>query len=120
MNEKTQPEAEIKDSTMEEVEMAIHAVVGETVKLLESLGKALGKTVQDASNLMLIKVDNQIRDHLDTLVESGLSKNRHTAVSSMIEVGIKSKGTDFEKIQQTKEEIEELRKQMQSLVYGQS
>ena len=119
MNEKTQPEAEIKDTTMEDLEQAIHAVVGETVKLLESLGKALTKTAQDVSNLMIVKVDDQIRDKLDALVGAGLSNNRRTAATTLIEEGINSKSVDFEKIKQTKEEIAELRKQMQSLVPGQ-
>lgn len=120
MNENTKPEAEIKDTTMEDLEEAIHAVVGETVKLLESLGKALTKTAQDVSNLMLIKVDGHIRDHLDTFVDAGLSNNRRTAATKLIEEGIQAKVTDFEKIQQTKAEIAELRKQMQSLVPGRS
>jgi len=118
VNEKTTPEAEIKDTTMDEIEAALHAVVGETVKLLESLGKALTKTAQDVSNLMVIKVDNHIRNRLDTLVDAGLSDNRRTAAKTMIEEGINLKDADFAKIHQTKEEIAELRKQMHSLVPG--
>ena len=119
MNDKTKPEAEIKDTTMEDLEEAVHAVVGETVKLLESLGKALTKTAQDVSNLMVVKVDDQIRGKLDALVGAGLSNNRRAAATSLIEEGINSKSSDFEKIEQTKEEIAELRQQMQSLVYDQ-
>ena len=120
MNEKEKPEAEIKDTSMEDIEAAIHSVVGESVKLLESLGKALVKTAQDVSNLMVIQVDEEIRDRLDVVVSAGLSKNRRGAATSMIEEGIKSKTSDFEKIEQTKAEIDELRNQMQSLVPGNS
>ena len=120
MNEKSKPEAEIKDTTMEELEEAVHAVVGETVRLLESLGKAFMKTAQDVSNLMVIKVDGEIRDNLDTLVGAGLSNNRREAATTMIEQGISSKTADFQKIQQTKEEIAKLRKQLHSLVPGNS
>ena len=91
MNDKTKPEAEIKDTTMEDLEEAVHAVVGETVKLLESLGKALTKTAQDVSNLMVVKVDDQIRGKLDALVGAGLSNNRRAAATSLIEEGINSK-----------------------------
>ena len=119
MNEKTKPEAEIKDTTLDELEEAVHAVVGETVKLLESLGKAFMNTAQDVSKLMVIKVDDQIRDSLDTLVDAGLSNNRRQAASTMMEEGINAKSVDFQKIEKTKEEIAKLRQQMQSLVPGQ-
>jgi t-SNARE complex subunit (syntaxin) len=68
---------------------------------------------------MIVKVDDQIRDKLDTLVGAGLSNNRRSAATTLIEEGINAKSVDFEKIEQTKDEIEELRKQMQSLVYDQ-
>jgi hypothetical protein len=120
MKEKTKPEAEIKDTTMEDLEEAIHAVVGESVRLIESLGKAFMKTAQDVSNLLVIKVDGEIRDNLDTLVNAGLSNNRREAATIMIEEGINAKSSDFVKIEKAKDEIAKLRQQLHSLVPGKS
>jgi hypothetical protein len=119
MNEKNTPEAEIKDTTMEDLEEAFLAVVGETVKLLESLGKAFVKTAQETSNMMIIKVDEHIKANLDVLVDAGISNNRRAAATTMIEEGIKSKTSEFDKIERTKAEIANLRQQLHSLVPGQ-
>ena len=118
MNEKAKPEVEIKDTTMEDIEAALHAVVGETVKLLESLGKVMVRSAQDISKLMVIKVEDSMREQLDTLVDAGLADNRRAAATTMLEEGIKAKNADFERIRKTKVEIEQLRKQMQSLIPG--
>ncbi len=120
VNENVKPDVEIKDTTMEDLGEALQAFVGESVKLLESLGKALTKTAQDVSNLMVIKVDGDIRKHLDILVDIGLSDNRRNAAVSLIEEGINVKAADYAKIDQTKAEIAELRKQMQELVPSRS
>jgi hypothetical protein len=120
MNEKNTPEAEVKDTTMEDLEEAFLAVVGETVKLLESLGKAFVKTAQESSNLMIIKVNEHIKGNLDSLVDAGISHNRRAAATTMIEEGIKSKNAAFDQIEKTKAEIANLRQQLHSLVPGQS
>jgi t-SNARE complex subunit (syntaxin) len=69
--------------------------------------------------MIVVRVDDHIKENLDTLVETGLSANRRDAAKSMIEEGIVAKQSDFERIEKTKEEIAKLRKQMQSLVPGQ-
>jgi len=92
----------------------------DTVKFLESLGKAIVATAQDTSNLMLVNVDAETREQLDLLVDSGVAKNRREAAATLIQEGLQSRNKVFDKIRQTNMQIAELRKQMRTLVGGQS
>ncbi len=116
MNENRVPEAEIADGQGSRLADAVDTVVNETTKLVDSLGRALVTTAQDVSSLMVIKVDAETREHLDLLVDAGLAKGRHEAVTSLIDEGMQAKSATFERIRRTKRQITELRAQMRSLV----
>lgn len=110
------PDVELKDKPASGMSDAINAVVNETVKLVDSLSKALVTTAEDISSLMVIKVDAETREHLDLLVEGGLANNRRQAAKALIREGIDMKEETFERIRRTKTQIVELRKQMRNLV----
>jgi hypothetical protein len=110
------PEVEVKDKPASSMSDAINAVVNETVKLVDSLGRALVTTAEDVSSLMVIKVDAETREHLDLLVEGGLASNRRQAAKKLIHEGLEMKEETFERIRRTKTQIVELRKQMRNLV----
>ncbi|MGC9520509.1 MAG: hypothetical protein ACP5HG_01340 [Anaerolineae bacterium] len=116
MDENRVPEAEIVDDQACRLTDAVDSVVNETAKLFDALGRALVITAQDVSNLMVIKVDRDMREHLDLMVDAGVAKNRHDAVTSLIHEGIRAKSVTFERIRRTKRQIAELRQQMRSLV----
>jgi len=120
MTEEKVVEAELNDSTMSDVSDAIAVVVDETVKLFDSLGKALVTTLQDVSNLMIIKVDAGTREHLDLLVDAGVAKSRGKAAAQLIEEGINATEVTFDRIRRTRAQISELRQQMRSLVKTQA
>ena len=120
MTEEKVVEAELNDSTMSDVSDGIAIVIDETVKLFDSLGKALVTTLQDVSNLMIVKVDADTREHLDLLVDAGAAKNRCKAATQLIEEGISLTETTFDKIRRTQVQISELRQQMRSLVKTQA
>ena len=120
MTEEKVVEAELNDSTMSNVSDAIAVVVDETVKLFDSLGKALVTTLQDVSNLMIIKVDAGTREHLDLLVDAGVAQNRGKAATQLIEEGINATEVTFDRIRRTRAQISELRRQMRSLVKTQA
>jgi hypothetical protein len=120
MTEEKVVEAELNDSTMSDVSDAIAVVVDETVKLVDSLGKALVTTLQDISNLVIIKVDAGTREHLDLLVDSGVAKNRGKAAAQLIEEGINVTEVTFDRIRTTQAQIGELRQQIRSLVKSQA
>ena len=116
MTEEKVVEAEVNDSTMSDVSDAIAVVVDETVKVIDSLGRALVTTLQDISSLMIIKVDAGTREHLDLLVDAGVAKSRGKAASQLIEEGINATEATFDRIRRTRAQIGELRRQMRSLV----
>jgi len=120
MTEEKVVEAELNDSTMSDVSDAIAVVVDETVKLFDSLGKALVTTLQDVSNLMIIKVDAGTRERLDLLVDAGVAKSRGKAAAQLIDEGINATEVTFDRIRRTRAQISELRQQMRSLVKTQA
>lgn len=104
--------------TPEAAAAAWDSVMKETTKVFESLGKAIGATVQNASNLMLIEINQDTREQLDVLVQSGVAENRQEAIKLLIAEGLKSRDVIFERIRQTNEQIAALRQQIRTLVTG--
>lgn len=98
----------------------LDTVVAEAVKFVESLGKAIATTVQDASNVMVVNVDKETREQLDLLVDAGVVDNRREAASSLIKEGLKSREGIFGKIEETRAQIAELRQQIRATVSGKS
>lgn len=117
MTEERVVEVELDSSTVSD---AVSTVVDETVKLFDSLGKALIATLEDVSNLMVIKVNSDTREHLDLLVDAGVATNRRKAATQLIEEGVNATETTFDKIRRTQAQIGELRQQVQSLVKTQA
>jgi replication-associated recombination protein RarA len=99
---------------------ALDNLLKDAVKFFESLGKAIVSTAQDASNLMVVNVDADTREQLDLLVDTGVAETRRAAATKLIQEGLQSHNAAFDKIRQTHTQIAELRKQMRSLVGGQS
>lgn len=121
MSEEKVIEVEVKQEEQDvadEIAEALGVVVDETVKLFTALGKAVVTTAQDVSNLMVIKVDEDTRERLDVMVDAGVAENRREAVSTLIESGIEAKHDLFDKIAKTSAQIDELRKQVRTLIPG--
>lgn len=93
-------------------------VLKETVKVFESLGKAIVTTAQSASHMLLVEVDKDTCDQLDLLVQNGVAKSRQEAAAVLIVEGLKSRNAVFDRIQKTNTEIAALRQQIRTLVTG--
>lgn len=91
-------------------------IVDETAKVMESLGKALIKTAQDVSNLMVVPVDKVTRAQLDLLVEAGVAETRTKAAASLLKESVQSRQEIFEKVEKTRAQIASLKEQLHSLV----
>lgn len=113
MTEERVVEVELNDQTVSD---AISTVVDETVKLVDSFGRALRTALQDVSNVMVIKVDADTREHLDLLVDAGVAENRNKAVSQLVTEGINATEATFDKIRHTQTQINQLREEIRSLV----
>ncbi|MBN2391377.1 MAG: hypothetical protein JXR84_11665 [Anaerolineae bacterium] len=91
-------------------------IVDETAKVMESLGKALIKTAQDISNLMVVPVDKITRTQLDLLVEAGVAETRSKAAASLLKESVQNRQEIFEKVEKTRAQIASLKEQLHSLV----
>lgn len=94
------------------------AVVDGAVNLLENLGEALIKGAQDLSQLMVIRVDEDTREHLDMLVEANVVKTRREGATYLLEAGIKAKGDAFTVMAASRERIAALRAQLREGIQG--
>lgn len=97
-------------------EAAWRAVLEGTARLLENLGQALVTTAQDLSQLMIIRVDEDTREHLDMLVEAEVVKTRREAATYLLQAGIQAKREAFTHIAAARERIAALRAQLRESV----
>lgn len=95
---------------------SFNMILGETAKVMEAVGKALIKTAQDVSNLMVVPVDKVTRAQLDLLVEAGVAETRTKAAASLLKESVQSRQEIFEKVEKTRAQIATLKQQLHSLV----
>lgn len=93
----------------------LEALFSESMKFVKSMGEATAATIQDASDLMMIKIDEDTRKRLDALVEVGLVENRREAAQLLLREGLKNHTEIFERIDKTKTKIADLRQQMREI-----
>ncbi len=108
-------ESEQAERVGSEAGQAFKAVVNEAVKLLESVGRAVVATSQDVTQRMVVRVDQDTRQHLDVLVSTGAVRSRSEAASYLMQEGIKAQAAFFERVMRTNEQIAQLRQQLRSL-----
>ena len=123
MNEEKMVDVEVVESPETEaapesagVTLSFNKIVDETAKAMDLLGKALIKTAQDVSNLMVVPVDKVTRAQLDLLVEAGVAETRTKAATSLLKESVQSRQEIFEKVEKTRAQITALKDQLQSLV----
>jgi hypothetical protein len=123
MNEEKVVDVEVVETSEAEaapesvgVTLPFNKIVDETAKLMESLGKALIKTAQDVSNLMIVPVDKVTRAQLDLLVEAGVAETRTKAATSLLKESVQSRQEIFDKVEKTRAQIASLKEQLHSLV----
>jgi len=95
-------------------------IVGETAKVLESLGKALIKAAQDVSDLMIVPTDKVTRAQLDLLVEAGVAETRGKAAGSLLKEAVENRQEVFDRIEKTRAQIAALKQQLHTLAGSQS
>jgi hypothetical protein len=93
-------------------------IMDEAARMFKLLGKVIRITAEDISNLMILRMDQDMREHLDMLVEAGAAPDRPAAAATLMAAGIQAKRPLFEKINQTRAQITILEARMRSLVDG--
>jgi len=112
----TPPEVVVNDGrTHRAIEVAAD-MAGRGLNVIKGLGNMLLDAAEDASGLMLLRVDRDLRSALDVLVETGAADNRRVAARALLKKGIEAESALFERIHRTHAQIADLRRQMRDLV----
>lgn len=82
-------------------------------RLLNTLEKAIDQSAENLSKLVLITLEPEERKQLEKLVDSKLVSNIKDAASMMIQEGIKARSDLFTQINQTNDDIEKLKNQLE-------
>ena len=93
----------------------VSAVAQEAEKLAKTVAKAVLVTAQELTNVMVVRLDAEMRHDMGILIQSGAARNRHEALEYLLKEGIKAKRPLFEKIEQTQARVVALREQLRTM-----
>lgn len=82
----------------------------------ETVSRAVERAINVRDTTVLARLSDEASDKLDTLVASGIFRNRTEAASFLIEEGIKAQASLFQSIQSKLSEIERLRAELRTSV----
>ena len=102
--------------TDEKISETASKTINEAFKQVESIGKALGSALQDRANVVMVRVNNDSLRYLDMLVEADVTKSRSESAAFLINEGIKSNETLFNKIRDITDQISALKSQLREVV----
>ncbi len=112
----TPPEVVVNDGrTHRAIEVAAD-MAGRGLNVIKGFGNILLDAAEDASGLMILRVDRDLRSALDILVETGAADNRRAAARALLKKGVEAESALFKRIHQTRAQIADLRRQMRELV----
>lgn len=106
MEGNSQAHAQTQTSTWDQIK-------DDSKRLLSSLEKAIDQTASSLSKIVMISLEVEERQKLEKLVESGLVSNIKEAARLMIQEGIKARADLFTQINQTNEDIQVLKNQLE-------
>jgi Arc/MetJ-type ribon-helix-helix transcriptional regulator len=82
----------------------------------EALVEAIRHALTDREHVVMVRVNDPIRDQLDMLVEAGICKSRSSAATFMIREGIKANEQLFGSVEGTTKRIADLRRDLHELI----
>ncbi len=101
-------------------EQGTHDLPGERDGLCCASGEALVEAIEhalsDREHVVMVRVNDAIRDQLDMLIEAGICKSRSSAATFMIREGIKANATLFGSVEGTTKRIAELKRELRDLI----
>lgn len=108
-----QPAGNRMGDTIDDVTSTIRDFVG---KVPKTINKAVERALNIRDTTMLLRLSDQTSDSIDTLVSSGIFRNRAEAAAFLIDEGIKTQAPLFQRIQSKLSEIERLRVELRHSV----
>ncbi|MGB2982971.1 MAG: hypothetical protein WBC63_03820 [Candidatus Bipolaricaulia bacterium] len=82
----------------------------------EVLIEAIQHALTDRAHVVMVRVNDVIRDQLDMLIEAGICKSRSSAATFMIREGIKANERLFGSVEGTTKQIANLKRELQELI----
>lgn len=96
--------------------------LNELADFLSGLGRTVEENVRTAlqgrGNVLMVRVNDETLQHIDTLLQAGLFKTRSEAAAYLLYEGIRSKREVFDRVTATASEIARLRDEMRTTLSG--
>lgn len=86
------------------------------VKTAESIRNAIDRAMESRNTVLTIRVNDESNRKLNMLVESGLFRSRSESAAFLIEQGIRSQDSLFNKITNKLETIEKIKEELKSII----
>ena len=112
-------EAEHNDRTR--VSSSVRDMASRIPESLSAIGRDISRTIERAISakddyVVAVKVAPETQERLEQLVQAGVFRSRAEAAAYLIEEGIKTQTTLFERVQQKLSEIERLRAELRGMI----
>jgi uncharacterized FlaG/YvyC family protein len=112
-------EAKTTDKVSEAMEQASKSVSDafkQVEKQVGSISKALGSALQERSNVVMVRVNDDSLHYLDMLIEADITKSRSESAAFLINEGIKANEGLFNKIREITDQIAALKSELREVV----
>lgn len=103
-------------SGVEAASKTINDAFKQVEKQVEHIGKALSSALQDRANVIMVRVNDDSLAYLDMLVQADVTKSRSESAAFLINEGIKSNESLFNRIRQITDQISALKSQLRETV----
>lgn len=107
-------------STIDDATATAGKKINEALKQFESftenIGRTLSNALQDRTNVVMVRVNDDSLRYLDMLVEADITKSRSESAAFLINEGIKGNEKLFNKIRDITDQIVSLRTQLRDVV----
>lgn len=82
----------------------------------DALFDAIEHALEGREHVVMVRVNDQILEQLDMLVEAGICKSRSSAATFMIREGIKANAALFDKVGDATKKIAELKSSLREVI----
>jgi Arc/MetJ-type ribon-helix-helix transcriptional regulator len=86
------------------------------IKTAESIKHAIDRALESRNTILTIRVNEESNKKLNMLVESGLFRSRSESAAFLIEQGIRSQDSLFNKITNKLETIEKIKEELKGII----
>ena len=102
----------------DDIRQSASKTINEAIRQVENLGKALGNALQDRSNVVMVRINNDSLHYLDMMIEADVAKSRSEAAAFLINEGIKANEGLFHTIRDISDQISALKSQLRETMQG--